>query len=339
MFSIDRPRTLRDVAAWLLASAGGLVLVAAAGYLLIHVIPEWAADAVPPDDAAEERRSVRTAALATIAGLIAVVGAVYTSRNFALNRRGQLTERFTRAIAQLGETDKLDVRLGGIYALERLAQESREEHAPIMEVLTAYVRNHAPVGDAEERVTRPGVDVQAIITILTRRRLAHEEPDGVAIDLQDTSLARVRASRLHAPGCNLARADLRRSGFRGADLHSAFAADANWSDALLAETNLRGAWLAGINGRGASFIRADLRDARLIGADLTGANLLDVDARGASLEGVDLRDAILEGARLEGADLRNANLAAADLSGASYDANTRWPEAFDVQQAGTLMRR
>src|SRR5215218_3453534 len=60
-----------------------------------------------------------------------------------LTRQGQITERFTRAIDQLGNAS-LDVRLGGIYALERIARESEEDYWPIMEVLTAYVRQHAP---------------------------------------------------------------------------------------------------------------------------------------------------------------------------------------------------
>ena len=36
------------------------------------------------------------------------------------------------------------IRLGGIYALERIARDSEKDHGPIMEVLTAYVREKAP---------------------------------------------------------------------------------------------------------------------------------------------------------------------------------------------------
>jgi hypothetical protein len=60
-----------------------------------------------------------------------------------LNRQGQLTERFTRAVGQLG-SDHLDVRLGGIYGLERIARDSDSDRATIAEVLTAYVRSHSP---------------------------------------------------------------------------------------------------------------------------------------------------------------------------------------------------
>ena len=67
-----------------------------------------------------------------------------------LTERGQLTERFTRAIDQLGATDhegkkKMEIRLGAIYALERIDKESPERayHSTIMEVLTAYVRENS----------------------------------------------------------------------------------------------------------------------------------------------------------------------------------------------------
>jgi len=38
----------------------------------------------------------------------------------------------------------LDLRLGGIYALERIARDSEADRATIAEVLTAYIRIHSP---------------------------------------------------------------------------------------------------------------------------------------------------------------------------------------------------
>ena len=72
-----------------------------------------------------------------------------------LVERGQITERFTRAIDQLGATGKignpaLEIRLGGIYALERIARDSVDDHWNVMEVLTAYVRNNSLWREPEE---------------------------------------------------------------------------------------------------------------------------------------------------------------------------------------------
>jgi hypothetical protein len=77
------------------------------------------------------------------AGLAAAGALWFTTRNFTLSRRtfelteqGQVTDRYTKAIEQLG-SDKLDVRIGSIYALERVARDSARDHPTVMEVLTA----------------------------------------------------------------------------------------------------------------------------------------------------------------------------------------------------------
>src|SRR5918994_5532670 len=119
---------------------GALALFAAVVGILVWYIA--------PSGAAEKQALVVT--LAHILGGTALLSGLYfTWRTLQVNREGQITERFTRAIEQLGAThdDKsknLELRLGGIYALERIARESKEDHWSIMEVLTAYVRQHAP---------------------------------------------------------------------------------------------------------------------------------------------------------------------------------------------------
>jgi hypothetical protein len=109
--------------------------------VVVRLAPEWLASG-GKDNAAEVGR-VRTALLAVLAGGVALWGAIYTARTFGLNRQGQITDRFTHAIDQLGE-DKVEIQLGGIFALERIARDSPPDRGPIVEVLTAYVREHAP---------------------------------------------------------------------------------------------------------------------------------------------------------------------------------------------------
>ena len=62
--------------------------------------------------------------------------------------QGHITDRFTKAIEQLGKLDgerpNIEVRLGAIYALERIAIDSPRDQWTIMEILTAYVRQNAP---------------------------------------------------------------------------------------------------------------------------------------------------------------------------------------------------
>ena len=64
------------------------------------------------------------------------------------------------------------IRLGGIYALERIAKDSEKDHGPIMEVLTAYVREKAPRKENHKPQAgeKPPTDIQAILTVIGRRK-------------------------------------------------------------------------------------------------------------------------------------------------------------------------
>jgi membrane protein implicated in regulation of membrane protease activity len=69
-----------------------------------------------PDARLQAATGFRTALVAGLAGLAALGSLAMASRTFRLSQQGQITDRYTKAIEQLG-SDKLDVRLGGIYAL------------------------------------------------------------------------------------------------------------------------------------------------------------------------------------------------------------------------------
>ena len=97
----------------------------------------------------------RTAVIAGLAGLAALGSLVMAARTYRLTQQGQITDRYTKAIEQLG-SDKPEVRLGGIYALERIAKDSAPDGATIAEVLTAFIRGRAPWPSA--RPDQPGGD-------------------------------------------------------------------------------------------------------------------------------------------------------------------------------------
>ena len=226
------------------------------------------------------------------AGLFALVALVYTARNFSLSREGQVTDRYTKAIEQLSSYDKLDVRIGGIYALERVARDSPRDHPTVMEVLAAFIREHSreqwppsaddePDADAPERGTRP--DVQAAITVIGRRDPRH---DRQPVNLRDAILARADLMGADLKGASLALADLTHALLHRVDL----------TDADLFGAHLRSAGIADADLAGTVFMSADLTDANLAGANLTRATLRWVDLTGANLTGADLTGADLTGA-------------------------------------------
>ena len=220
------------------------------------------------------RDAARGRLLTLAAGLFAAGALLFTARNFALSRRtfelteqGQVTDRYTKAIEQLG-SDKLDVRIGGIYALERVARDSARDHPTVMEVLTAFVREHSreqwppsdPGGREQERSTRP--DVQAAVTVVARR---DGKRDIRSIDLTGAILI-------------------------GADLTCAI--NAGTSSADLIAANLTGANLTGANLLAANLLGATLTGAHLTGAYLTFADLTQADLKGAQLDGAHLDSAM-----------------------------------------------
>src|SRR3954447_22163959 len=83
----------------------GLLLLVLVLVFVLKWAPEWlAAGDLKGKDRAEDVGRTRTAVLAALAGLIAIVGAFFTGLAYRLNPAGQITERFTRAIDQLGST-------------------------------------------------------------------------------------------------------------------------------------------------------------------------------------------------------------------------------------------
>ena len=105
----------------------------------------------------------------------------------------------------------MDVRLGGIYALERIAKDSPRDYGPIMEVLTAFVREQAPWPPAngvlspkppgtQSPAPKPPADIQAVLTVLGRRVIP-QDWNGPRLDLSRTDLrgADLRGGHLEGP--------------------------------------------------------------------------------------------------------------------------------------------
>ena len=242
---------------------GPRLALTAGGWLAHHNAgPAWQPRPLAARDAARGRL------LALGAGLLAMSALVVTARSRARSRAGQLAGRYAQALGQLG-CEELDVRIGGIRALERVARDSPGHHRAVMGMLADFIRERSgqhwpPPGSgsqAPERSPRP--DVQAAITALGRRRTER--------DLGPVDLA----------GADLTGADL-----TGADLGGAVLARADLAAATLVRADLSGADLGG----------ARLTGANLAGADLTGADLADAD-----LAGADLARAEFAGAELTGA--------------------------------------
>lgn len=247
----------------------GILVVFLVAYLSVVYIPKWQLGnyyiTVKKDtkESVELENKLRQSVIQVCGGLLVLFGLYLTYRRIRASEKqadafkeGQITERFTRAIDQLGSVDKdgnknLEIRIGGIYALERIARDSKKDHIPVMEVLTAYVRENAPYKQEAPILIKDTpdlpVDIQAILTVIGRRELAHEEGTDYHLNLAETNLgkarfmkAKLQEASFFAANLKMARfweADLQGASFWRADLQGAFfsKADLQWANMSLTE--------------------------------------------------------------------------------------------------------
>jgi hypothetical protein len=190
-----------------------------------------------------------------------------TQRNVLVVEEKQVTERFTQAINQLG-SDKIEVRLGGIYALERIARDSEKDHWTIMEVLTSFIQEKSPLPESEQLEEKPLIkiarDVQAALTVIGRRD-TRRDPEFDYFKLIETSLFDL--SKTSLVGANLVGANFHGTDFSGSNFHGARLTNANLSGANLSEATLSDVELDAIN----------LSYARLGSADLSNKVITEAD--------------------------------------------------------------
>jgi uncharacterized protein YjbI with pentapeptide repeats len=347
---------------WPLAGLAALAVILAC----VLVVPLWLvhwelgapARTLPPADKAKAINDIRATLLQGIGGAVILLGAYFTYRQLQTGReqlqvaqQGQVTERFTRAIDQLGHTE-LDVRLGGIYALERIANDSPNDRIAIAEVLTAFVRGHAPwpprlpgqyLADApieqvpELQVRAP--DVQAALTVLGRRQPLPKLRG--RLDLEGTDLRKARLEDADFQQASLFNTNLQEAILDTANLQGAILYNANLQEAMLDNAQLQGASFDGARLQGAHLHLAQLQGAILDGANLEGADLSRAQLQGshlhrAQLQGANLHSAQLQEASLVDAELKGALLRGADLQGANLNgANLQQGQLEDAQLQGT----
>jgi hypothetical protein len=116
------------------------------------------------------------------------------ARQDAAERR--ITDLYTKAVEQLG-SDKAAVRLGGLYALERLAQNVSEQRQTIVNVICAYLRMSGESSDQEHQVRHTA---QRILTLHLRPGPDPDHPAGsfwsnIDLDLTGALLTEFNLSR------------------------------------------------------------------------------------------------------------------------------------------------
>jgi hypothetical protein len=266
-----------------------------------------------------------------ITALTAVGALVFTGLSLQATREqldiaqtAQITERFTSAVEHLSDAT-MDIRLGAVLALERIARDSETDREAVGELLAAFVRRTRPVdGPCRQDLGPDQADVEAALRVVaTAELVAVPDLSATCLSGADLSAARLRCATLvgtYLQGTTkLVGADLRQADLTGALLNGT---DPDSQDPMAA--NLTGADLAG-----AQLSSADLSHTYLVDADLRGADLSDTTLTGARLRGADLSGAYLARANLDGADLSGATLTGTHIRDSTFGSPRARADALD----------
>ncbi len=270
--------------------ATGLSIAAAmiAAALALWKLPKWQAahsQGISSKNRFDREDDARKTLAQVIGGIFVLAGLYSSIQTFnlqqqgeLLQREGQITDRYTKAIDQLGavlpgDKPNLEVRLGGIYALERIARDSPRDQQTIMDVLCTYVRRNSPskaavAGRDNSLSSAPGgdspmprADIQAILTVIGRRNVSNDGRSG--IDLSKTNLI----------GADFSYAQLANADLSGSNLNKVDFSHADLSGADLTESHLSGAHFEMANLTRADFGKTHVEGAHFDGADVSGADL------------------------------------------------------------------
>ena len=290
-----------------------------------------------------------------VAGPIALYIAIWRSlvadRQAKTAQESLLNERYQKGAEMLGN-EVLSVRLGGIYALQRLAEEHPEQyHVQIMRLFCAFARQ--PTKDSglesEQVQIEPGTmlglrqDLEAIILAIKSR-----SKSGISLERKEDFRLDLRGAVL--PGIQFLDLDLSNSFLHHAKLPNANIANTNLSGAIFDYADLREATLYKVKLRGTRFYYANLSGARFNDMDLSMADFSDGNLSGAILASANLSRANFQhaiitnalltranvsGAVFLGANLSGARLMNADLTGAHFlDANLKDANFTDAIVSG-----
>lgn len=221
-----------------------------------------------------------------------------------------VTDSFSKAIEQIGHKEE-SVQVGGIYALEHLAFNSKEYQDTVLNILSAYVRQNENI--------KSELNVKNFIKNEEEWKIIEEKNDWLKSVSSPTQASLTVINRLFSlepkreKNINLSNTNLKQAYFFGTNLLRVNLFLSNLTEANMEEANLQEGYLVGANLTRANLIRANLVEANLIGAYFKESELEGTQLQNALLFNVHIIDSYLFEANLSKADLTGANLRGSNL--------------------------
>lgn len=241
--------------------------------------------------------------VAMLGSPLVIWATILKHRTVSFQKEGHMTDRISKAVEQLGaeKTVKLEgkeqtqsnieVRVGGLLSLERIANDSMKfdngrDHVLVMRIICAYLRQNSPANDltlptaGATLLASPKLDIRQAAEILKRRsvrQLEQEEKEKYRLDLRRVNLDDVDMSNGNFSGAMFDESRLHYTDMRKTDLTGARFVGATIAEAIFAGSTLKGV----------KFQKARLSD-RVAddGLGLTYARVESLEVFGADLRGL-----------------------------------------------------
>ena len=301
------------------------------------------------NEIAEMRASLSDLSLAVFAclsGIGAVFGFYTSILRTETAGQGLITDRINKAVEGLGRSNLKDepvieIRIGGLYALERIAQDSIRDHIQIMEILCAYIRYNSPLKNRKieksndikvktiqenDETDKLREDIQAALTIIGRRdkwpegkkRIRKEKAEEYSLNLSRCDLRYAQLGQASLNNASFYNSNMSGARFYKANLSNAQFYEANLNNAGFYEANLSNAQFYNANLSYTSFYQAILTDTGLQDADLRYANFLNTDMKNAQLVGADITNIMLIGAAISNITVEESYAYEGEFSGCNF---------------------
>ncbi len=217
--------------------------------LFFNLLDSVAGISTDEDITPSQVRNLAIAFLGTITGLGALFGVYLAIRRTEESKRqsdaserdattaeqGLITDRINKATEGLDKINKsgdaeIPVRVGALYSLGRIAQDSLRDHIQIMEMLCIYIRHNNPCKSRSTKEKNLREDIQAALTVVGRRiewaggeeRLKAEKEKRYRLDLYNCDLRTAILSRANLRGARFLDSNLSYASFDNADLSNAW---------------------------------------------------------------------------------------------------------------------
>ncbi|WP_052245259.1 pentapeptide repeat-containing protein [Halocynthiibacter namhaensis] len=334
---VNAPRFGR-ILGWFLMVFAILIFLLACGIIAKFTVSVFSGGLRTEIDQARTTRELGTAVLALFGAPFLVWRTVIASKQAHTAEQGLYTDRIAKAVEQIGadkvvkqqrkdekgnltyERDKdnkrifskpimveetapnLEVRIGGLYALERIARDSPKDHITVMEIICAYIRENCkpdvsqfPADDAPLDVwinwdvpaqQHPRSDINTAISVINNR------------DKRQLEREKIRKFKLNLAGVDFRGLTVKLTNFSGTNFNNAKFLAATISNSTL---------------RGAHFDTVDFRKARLWSSDFSNSTFFVCDLKFAVFNDAKLVTTVFDGCRFQSASFTDAYLMGAKI--------------------------